>query len=150
MFIINCLTEPTVQESIQFYIKQKIRGKAAPARSFAYGHTYNPSEKYMNKWRKEASVYFREELSEYEGPVEIEMDCFFKRPEKHISRQMKVKPSAPLFCLKKPDCDNINKFVLDCVSGVGFRDDKQVVRLSTRKFWATQEDCIKVTVNYLG
>ena len=118
-------------------------------RSFAHGSTYNPSEREMNKCRKKVNGYFTEEKNTYEGPVSVELLCFFERKKCHVGRRG-VKRSAPVHHTHKPDCDNVNKFVLDVLTGIAFKDDKQIINLTTRKFWSCEEDSMRVTVTYLS
>jgi Holliday junction resolvase RusA-like endonuclease len=40
---------------------------------------------------------------------------------------------------KKPDVDNLAKFVLDALTGLLYRDDEQVVKLSAIKLIDTEE-----------
>jgi len=93
----------------------------------------------MNKWRREASQHFSDEMGRFRGAVSVSLDCFFQSLRSRMGTHY----------TNKPDCDNISKFVCDCLSGVAFRDDKQVVNLSVRKFRACGSDCVKVTVKYL-
>jgi Holliday junction resolvase RusA-like endonuclease len=39
---------------------------------------------------------------------------------------------------KTPDLDNLEKFILDCMTGVLFSDDKKVVKLQSEKKWGTE------------
>ena len=36
----------------------------------------------------------------------------------------------------KPDCDNLAKSILDSLNGLAYQDDKQVVELSIKKYYA--------------
>lgn len=43
---------------------------------------------------------------------------------------------SPHIC--KPDLDNLEKFILDCCSGILYRDDKQIVEISSKKLYSDQ------------
>ena len=108
-------------------------------RSFAHGQVYNPHAALMNKWRRAASVNFSDEMGKFRGAVSVSLVCFFQGKRSRMGTHH----------TNKPDCDNVSKFVCDCLTGVAYRDDKQVVNLSVRKFWVASSDCMKVTVKYL-
>ena len=50
--------------------------------------------------------------------------------------------------LKKPDCDNIAKIILDSLNGIAFKDDNQVSKLEVNKVYGT-EDKVEVEIIYL-
>jgi Holliday junction resolvase RusA-like endonuclease len=37
---------------------------------------------------------------------------------------------------KKPDIDNLVKFSMDCLNGIAWEDDKQVISLSSYKYYS--------------
>ena len=42
-------------------------------------------------------------------------------------------------CLKLVDLDNLCKMVGDCLKGIVFEDDSQIVKLTVYKFWAEKD-----------
>jgi Holliday junction resolvase RusA-like endonuclease len=42
-------------------------------------------------------------------------------------------------CLKHVDLDNMSKFLGDCLKGIIFEDDSQIVKLTVYKFWAEKD-----------
>lgn len=96
---------------------------------------YNPQsgEEAAVKWEIRNQVGNMELFS---GPLSVQILGVFPRPKSHYGtgkNAEKLKPSAPEHHTKKPDCDNISKFYLDCMNQVVFEDDKQVVNLVTGK-----------------
>ena len=64
-------------------------------------------------------------------PVEVQLTFFLPRPK---SRSRKCDWHGPIPCASKPDCDNLAKAVLDCLTQQGWwNDDSQVSRLSIEK-----------------
>jgi len=79
-------------------------------------------------------------IDQITGPIEIkELKFYFKRPKSHYGTGKnadKLKTSAPVYHTKKPDIDNLKKFVLDVLNGQVWNDDAQIVRtLLTEKIW---------------
>jgi len=65
-------------------------------------------------------------------PVRMSFFFYFKRPESHYRTGKNshiLTPSAPQYPSKAstPDLDNLIKFVKDCLNGVAYHDDCQVV-----------------------
>ena len=59
---------------------------------------------------------------------------------KQNSEQCQLKTEAALYWPKKPDIDNLVKFVLDAANGVLFKDDSQVVRVLATKMYDDRGD----------
>jgi Holliday junction resolvase RusA-like endonuclease len=80
-------------------------------------------------------------------------DCsltfFFRRPKSHFGKGGYTKASAPIFHVSKPDADNLAKLVLDRITHGGriWRDDSQVSRLRTDKYWAITDARIGVYIS---
>lgn len=45
----------------------------------------------------------------------------------------------------KPDTDNIAKSILDSLNGIAYKDDKQVVSLSVKK-WYAEEPSVSIWI----
>jgi Holliday junction resolvase RusA-like endonuclease len=58
-------------------------------------------------------------------PFSVECEYFFPRP---ASKTFKNKPNPILWHTAKPDRDNIDKAVYDCLTGIVWRDDSQIVK----------------------
>ena len=73
-----------------------------------------------------------------DGAVSVELRFEMPRPKSHHKSGMPDRPlkdSAPMHPIGKPDCDNLAKAVLDCITQLGcfWRDDSQVVHLTITK-----------------
>lgn len=67
------------------------------------------------------------------GAVKIEVLAYMGIPKNTSKKHRLMMERGQLLPLKKPDCDNILKVVLDALNGVAFRDDKQVVAANCEK-----------------
>jgi Holliday junction resolvase RusA-like endonuclease len=73
-----------------------------------------------------------------EGALSLFIDCLLPIP---VSKSKKWKYQAMngfIHPIGKPDLDNCAKNILDIMSGVFFRDDKQVVILQVSKSYSTE------------
>jgi Holliday junction resolvase RusA-like endonuclease len=70
------------------------------------------------------------------GPVELIIWFCVSRPKSHYrtgkNTQM-VKASSPKHPVTRFDIDNYLKFIFDCMNGIVFKDDCQVVAVTAKK-----------------
>lgn len=73
-----------------------------------------------------------------EGPVSVTYDFYLPIPSS-ISKKQKAKIlSGEILHVKRKDCTNMVKFYEDCIKGIVFRDDSQVVESIARKHYSEQ------------
>lgn len=73
-----------------------------------------------------------------ERPLLIRVDAYLTLAK---SRSKKFKADALAgreFPTKKPDADNLLKTVMDALSGVLYKDDKQIIDCGVRKYYAEE------------
>ena len=91
-----------------------------------------------------------EECAKYKGPVKVHTKAYFARPDRHLKRHNKgIRTTAPTYMTYKPDADNIAKFVGDCLTGVAFWDDSQVISNTSEKFWCVRNERVEINLEYL-
>jgi Holliday junction resolvase RusA-like endonuclease len=128
------------QPSLLIIIPGKPIAKARP-RFFRRGNyvgTYNIQETEEGRWILEAKAQLPPGWTPLEGA--IEMQCVFGMPipksmPKKLWEKCDVNNGPPH--IKKPDLDNLIKFVKDCLRGIAYRDDAQITFLSAGKTYVT-------------
>lgn len=100
-----------------------------------YAHVYEPGRKDSpaRQWKsdvKQAALLADGLGNLWEGPIALAVDFFLPRP---ANRCRKKDPAESIPCLTKPDLDNLIKAVKDALSGVIYRDDKQIWQETVRK-----------------
>ena len=96
--------------------------------------TYDPSSKDKKEFLKKAIVYAPD--TPPVDAISIDVTFIFSRPKSHYRTGKNsgvLKSSAPNKHTKKPDIDNLIKFLLDSLNGVFFKDDSQVVSIRANK-----------------
>lgn len=78
----------------------------------------------------------------HDGPVRVDAFCVFLRPKSGPGRK---RPHHTV----KPDIDNIAKAILDCCTGLLWKDDVQVVALNVEKAYGDRER-IELAVSEYG
>ena len=100
--------------------------------------TFNPQVTEEGKWLLIAKGQVTETMT---GPVRVSCEFAFERPKSHFGtgrNAEQLKKSAPIYHTQKPDIDNLVKFVNDCLNGVAYRDDSQIVMIHVDKVWGEQ------------
>ena len=125
---------------MKFEIIGKPIGKGRP-RLGKYG-TYTPTKtanyETLVKWT------FANEFKKFkpmEGPIKAKITAVFIVP-KSYSKKKREELLTKIDYIKKPDCDNIAKIILDSLNGLAYIDDSQVSNLVTLKRYGEQEKVI--------
>lgn len=88
---------------------------------------YEPQELMTARSKLEAYLSQHKPDQKYVGPVELVSTWCFPRGNHHDGE----------YRITKPDTDNLQKLLKDCMTTVGFwKDDAQVCREIVEKFWA--------------
>jgi Holliday junction resolvase RusA-like endonuclease len=132
---------------ISLFIPGDPKGQPRP-RAFArfgHAHVYNPSS--AEGWKSEIAMALKPWADiRLEGALSVEMDFQFLRPNSHFGKKG-LFPSAPVYHLGKPDCDNLAKAALDAMTFIGiWHDDAQVTHLNVTKQWTTSRSGMLVGV----
>ena len=117
------------------------------------GNPYNPSANEMRKFRAIvlATKKVPSECARYRGPVKLHTRAYFARPLSHLKRHNRgIRKTAPGHMIRKPDADNIAKFVGDCLTKVAFWDDAQIVSNTSEKFWCVSNERVEIDLEYLS
>lgn len=102
------------------------------ARRGKFVTTYSEQETEAGKFFLIAREQVKEKLS---GPLKVLIFFNFARPKSHYGtgkNQGKLKDGAPVYYSGK-DIDNLCKFVLDCLNGLAWDDDSQIVDIGAIK-----------------
>lgn len=77
----------------------------------------------------------------FDGPVELKVTWLFAKGKSHKHLEWRV---------IKPDTDNLEKMLKDCMTEVGFwKDDAQVVREVVEKLWSDEPTGISLQIEIL-
>lgn len=89
------------------------------------------------------SAMTRAGLAPAEGALRVDIEAWFELPK---SRHRKREPVPHQPHTSKPDKDNVEKAVLDALTGIAWKDDAAVAQGETSKWWAAQGEPAKVRV----
>lgn len=111
---------------------------------------YDPSANDKAIFLKKCLQYAPHEL--INEPIIINWHAFFKRPKSHYRTGKysdQLRQDAPLYHTRKPDRDNIDKFILDALTGKFISDDKLVVGGLIKKDWALAPGAERVEITII-
>jgi len=109
------------------------------ARRGKFVTTYNPHEteegRFMINFHNAAHIE-----KPFAGPLDIECVFFFERPASHYGTGknkdvLKDSSPSPSMHTKKPDIDNLLKFVFDSLNGYAWVDDAQIKQVISSKHY---------------
>jgi Holliday junction resolvase RusA-like endonuclease len=83
----------------------------------------------------------------FSGPLACMLRFTFARPRSHCTGAGVLRKGSPLVHVFKPDVDNLAKFVMDALSGVYYRDDRQITYLCVEKKYG-DEDSVAVDLKW--
>jgi len=125
---------------VKFTIQGVPRGKGRH-RTTKTGHTYTDlkTSEYekMVKWIFKTTC--KEPMFLAHVPLTCEIIAYFQRPKS----KTKCNINYPT---KKPDCDNIEKIICDALNGLAYHDDSQIVEITTKKRWTTDNPRVEVEI----
>jgi Holliday junction resolvase RusA-like endonuclease len=82
----------------------------------------------------------------YKDYYHVNFVFYFKVPNSDSKKVRALKLENALTHSVKPDVDNCIKYLLDCMNGVFFSDDKKVVKIQSEKRWA-QTGYVEIEIN---
>lgn len=122
----------------EFKIPGKAQAKQRP-RMGRSGIVYTPKETlvYENYVKMCYSDYANQfGWLPYENQVRAEIEVLVAVPKSDSKAKKKAKIEGMIRPAVKPDCDNLAKSILDSLNGLAYQDDKQVVELVVKKYYA--------------
>lgn len=131
------------------------KGQPRP-RAFAFNgkaRVFDPGT--AEHWKSQIAKAVQDYLPEqpHDGPMTVSMAFYFKRPKSHYTGKGKLTKAAQtekMYHTSKPDFDNLEKAVSDCLTEVGFwKDDSQVVQWAGYKFWTAASPKLELKITML-
>lgn len=97
---------------------------------------YDPQAKLKEGYRWQLKGIFREKpiLS----PVALDITFFMPIPKSTSKTKKKQMENGLISHMCKPDLDNLQKFIIDCMNGLVFKDDAQIVEIRAKKIYANK------------
>lgn len=79
-------------------------------------------------------------------PLHMYIDAYFEIPKSTTKKKRAEIEDGKLYPTKKPDIDNIAKVICDALNGVAYKDDTQIIELTVRKLYSTEEPKVLVGI----
>ena len=120
-----------------FEVEGKPVGKGRPRfkRMGNFVQTYTPAN--TAEYEKLVRLRFQNAGGQItDKPVRVAVVAFFAPPKSTRKRDRIEMLANRILPVKKPDCDNIAKIVLDALNKIAYKDDAQVAELSVKKRYA--------------
>lgn len=120
MIILDLDGEPVAQKRARFSSKTH--------------RCYNPQKKLKEQYQWQIRAFFRD--APFLTPVGLDIHFFLSVPHSTSKVKRRQMIQGLITASKKPDLDNLQKFILDCMNGIIYHDDSQVIEMRSRKSYA--------------
>lgn len=123
-------------------VEGTIRGKQRPRFNTKAGRAFtsNQTINYEN-WIKQC--YIEQSNKLLQGAIRARIEIYYSVPKSYSKRKIEAIKDDTDYPMKKPDCDNVVKIVLDSLNKIAYDDDKQVVELTVLKRWTFDNERIE-------
>lgn len=135
---------------IEITIPGKPIAKARP-RFFRKGNfvgTYSSQETEEGKWMLEAKqqVYIEKLM---EGSIALYIIFAMPVVKGWSKKKLRLLDETIVYHTKRPDLDNLVKFVKDCLNGIVWKDDSQICFLEAKKYYSLEPKTVIKIENWL-
>jgi Holliday junction resolvase RusA-like endonuclease len=97
-------------------------------------HSYDPKAKIKEGYKWQIKSQYREEV--LLPPLCADLIFFMPIPKSTSKLKRRQMLNGTIPHMKKPDLDNMIKFVFDCMNGLVFQDDSQISELRAKKIYS--------------
>lgn len=134
---------------LEFTIAGKPISKRRPRfyRKGKFVGTYNEQVTEEGAWLLEAKRQIGDH-NLFTGPISLKLEFVMPIPKSTSKKRMK-QPGWKPYHIKKPDLDNLIKFVKDCLTQFVWRDDSQVCIVEAHKGYGTEPET-QISVYEIG
>lgn len=116
---------------------------------FGKGRSYT-KRRTRNEMKKAAVYFLKSRGKKIDGPVEMTVTAYFKRPQGHSGTGkfagMIKEAFQRVFCTAKPDLSNIAKGIEDGLNGLAYKDDAYIVDMHYHKRYANPGEQVGIFV----
>lgn len=112
--------------------------------------------KKSGEWMDRVSVFAAKACNgnPLDGPVSLWVYCYFARPQSHYGTGKNagvVKDSAPQHKTTTPDCSKLLRGIEDALTGIAYKDDRQIRDTHCYKFWSeTGLDFVDISIEEIA
>ena len=99
-----------------------------------YVGCYDEQSKIKEGYKWQLQSQFRNEP--WEMPLFLDMIFFMPIPQSASAIKKRQMANGILSHCKKPDLDNLQKFILDCMNGIVIKDDRQICEIHAKKLYS--------------
>lgn len=110
-----------------------------------FGMAYNPQETDAGKFMAQLDAALQRQNVNWKplmGPVELDIVFAMPIPTTTSMRKAGLMEEGKIRHTKKPDLDNLVKFVKDCGSGILWQNDSQIDRIKASKEYSNTPETV--------
>ena len=121
----------------------EISGDPVPwAAHRGYGkRAFNPRKEQREKYQWQIKAQYNQ-LKPMEGPIKVDYTYFVGIPKATSKVRRMQMLNGMMHPITRPDIDNYDKFLSDCLTSIVWVDDSQVIEKMSRKIYGEREKTI--------
>ena len=132
----------TISMTIHVIPKAQMRARSCfiqpkGRKGFISHYKHSKQQDHEGIFKQIAYQYAPDEL--ITGAISLDFIAYLPRPKSHYGTGRNadvLKSTAPKYHIVKPDKDNLEKFIKDCMTGIFYKDDCQIVSSTARKVYS--------------
>lgn len=98
---------------------------------FSHGRVFYPQKK--EKLAYGLMIKKQHGNKVHEIPIALTLTFFMPIPKSYSKKKRDLIMRGELYHIKKPDIDNLTAFILNCMTGIVYKDDAQVYSITAEK-----------------
>lgn len=103
-----------------------------------FGMAYNPQETEAGRFTFNVAKQLPENFQPIQGPLSVIFLFSMPIPASASKKRRAAMVAGEIAHTKTPDASNMVKFVEDCLNGILWADDSQIVEISAVKFYGEE------------
>jgi len=121
----------------------EISGDPVPwAAHRGYGkRAFNPRKEQREKYQWQIKAQYNQ-LDPLSGPLKVDYTYFVGIPKSTSKIRRMQMLNGKMHPITRPDIDNYDKFLSDCLTDIVWQDDSQVIEKMSRKIYGEREKTI--------
>lgn len=116
--------------------QKRVRSRAIPKNGKWIATTYKDSKQIQQENNFIPLLQEHKPTTPHDGPISLNVIVFLPIPKSKPKKWQAAAIRREILPTKKPDLDNLLKHLKDCMTGIFYLDDKQIIAVQAFKYYS--------------